>query len=129
MKPTQKLKHAILLKGCEFDEGLKLPEITAENIDAIYKKESADYALQDAEQDVRQSGEKTGIPAPFSRHYEGDSVAAKMPDGTWVGWVYWHGGGKHGEPEAIDWMGDAYDLNVTEQQKTVTVRAFTKPTK
>ena len=49
-----------------------------------------------------------------------------MPDGSWVGWTYWYGGGKYGEPEAIDWMDDAYDLACTEEEKVVTVRTFTK---
>jgi len=46
--------------------------------------------------------------------------------GDWVGWTYWYGGGKHGEPDAIDWLSDAYNLIVTEEEKLVVVRTYTK---
>ena len=49
-----------------------------------------------------------------------------MPDGSWVGWTYWYGGGKHAEPEVMDWMGEAYPLDCVEEEKMVTVRTFTK---
>lgn len=68
---------------------------------------------------------ETGLPAPSSRHYESEAVAYQYVDGSWVGWSYWYGGGKHGEPEAIDWMEDAYDVNCTEEEKVVVVRTFT----
>lgn len=81
--------------------------------------------IYDAQNDLRMSGEFTKIKARgCSRHYECDEVAFKLSCGSWVGWTYWHGGGKHGEPEAMDWMNDAYDLNVTEEEKVVTVRKF-----
>lgn len=54
------------------------------------------------------------------------ATAAKMPDGSWVGWTYWYGGGKHGEPEAIDWMEDAYNVEVVEEIKMVTVQTFSR---
>ena len=42
-----------------------------------------------------------------------------------MGWLeLLHGGGKHGEPEAIDWMDEAYDLDVTEEEKLVVVKTF-----
>lgn len=49
-----------------------------------------------------------------------------MTDGSWVGWVYWYGGGKHGDPEDIEWMKDAYDLELTETEKLVVVQEFKK---
>lgn len=128
MTPEQKLKHAILLRAVQMgDIALDAP-VTADNVDQLYEEHGVDWQLQDARNEVRCSGEETGLPAPLSRHYESKSVAAKMPDGSWVGWTYWYGGGKHGEPEAIDWMDEAYDLACTEEQKLVTVRSFTKPT-
>jgi hypothetical protein len=45
-------------------------------------------------------------------------------EGEWIGWTFWYGGGKHGEPGAIDWMSDAYHLNCTEEEKVVVVRTF-----
>ena len=34
----------------------------------------------------------------------------EMLDGSWVGWTYFFGGGKHGEPSEMPWMEDAYDV-------------------
>ena len=76
---------------------------------------------------VRSSGTNTGLECELSHHYESNAVAAKLPDGSWVGWTYWYGGGKHGEPEAVDWMDDAYAVDCAEEQKMVTVRTFTQP--
>jgi hypothetical protein len=128
MTPEQKLKHLILLKQQSWEpEFLKGVEITADNVDELYEKNDENYELQDSRNEIRCSGIETGLPAPYSRHYESDAVAAKYIDGSWVGWTYWYGGGKHGEPEAIDWMEDAYEVNCTEEEKMVVVRTFTQP--
>ena len=127
MTPSQKLLHMILLKHQEWTPGfLDGVVITAENVDEIYEQENEEYGLQDAISEMRYSGTNTGLPAPHSRHYESDAVAEQYIDGSWVGWTYWHGGGKHGEPEAIDWIEDAYDVNCAEEEKMVVVRTFTK---
>lgn len=67
-------------------------------------------ARYDAEVGIRGCGQPTGLPCDYSRHYESKSVAAEMLDGSWVGWTYWYGGGKHGDPGGISWMEDAYDV-------------------
>lgn len=128
MTPEQKLKHLILLKNSEWTDVPISGEVTADNIDELYDEANGEgWELQDASSEVRCLGQKTGLPDRFmSRHYECEEVAIKAPDGTWVGWTYWHGGGKHGEPEAIDWMDDAYDVACTEEEKMVIVRTFTK---
>jgi hypothetical protein len=130
MTPEQKLKHAILLKQYAWAKTQPAESITAENIDRLYDTAEDDggngWGLQDARSEVRCSGQRTGLKCEVSRHYESESVAAKMPDGSWVGWTYWFGGGKHGEPEAIDWVDEAYDLDCLEEEKVVTVRTFTK---
>ena len=121
MTPEQKLKRHII-EHSEYNG-----EITPENVDSTYERLDEDYGLQDAREEVRQSGIETNIKPPYSRHYESDSVAAQMSDGTWIGWTYWHGGGKHGEPEAIDWMNEAYELTVvSEEQVTKIKRTFAK---
>jgi hypothetical protein len=125
MKPTQKIKATIILQSAK-DFETEIPEdfekMTREQIDEFY--EFQDY--QDTEQDFREGEVETEIQAEWSRHYETKSVAAKMFDGSWVGWTYWYGGGKHGEPEAIDWMSNAYDLDCKEEEKLVVVRTFSK---
>lgn len=124
MTPQQKIKHAILLTTAEWSGESPAVEITADNVDDLYEKLVDEDAHWDAMNEIRCGGEETDLPCQWSRHYESKSVAAQMPDGSWVGWTYWYGGGKHGEPEAIDWMEDAYDLDVTEEEKVVTVRTF-----
>lgn len=126
LTPQQKIKHLILNLRARFAKEPE-PEVTAENVDALYEEldNNEDGRLIDARNEIRQGGEKTGLPRRYhSRHYECEEVATKAPDGSWVGWTHWHGGGKHGEPEAIDWMDDAYDVTCTEQEKMVVVRTF-----
>lgn len=126
MTPEQKIKHAIILKAQEWDEVYPKEPITADNIDEMFDELNEDWALQDAASEVRCTGTPTGLPATSSRHYESTAVAAKMPDGSWVGWTYWFGGGKHGEPEAIDWMDEAYEVSCVEEEKLTVVRTFTR---
>ena len=82
--------------------------------------------LEDARAEVREGKVETKLPSQYSRHFEAKEVAAKMHDGSWVGWTFWYGGGKHSEPEAIDWMEEAYNLDCKEEEKTVTIQTFTK---
>ena len=125
MTPEQKLKHAILLSAVEMEDinPIEFP-VTAENVDALFNESDEGWELQDARNEMRSGQVETEIDCEWSRNYESKAVAAQMPDGSWVGWTYWFGGGKHGEPEAIDWMDAAYDLEVTEEEKMVLVRTF-----
>lgn len=106
-------------------------DLTAENVDELFEHHKGEdgWGLQD-DIDQFRSGydEETRIPAPLSRHYEPKSVAKKLIDGRWVGWTYWYGGGKHSNPEEIDWMDEAYFLDCQEEEKVVTVRTFAKAT-
>lgn len=125
MTPEQKIKHAILVADEKASEE-PLPEVTAENVSDIFDQRNEDYELQDVIEEFRSGEIETpDIRCESSRHYESKSVAAKMLDGSWVGWTYWYGGGKHGEPESIDWMDSAYDLKVT-GEKVVTTLTFEK---
>lgn len=129
MTPQQKLKHAVILRGVELG-CIKQPaeEITAENVDDLFEALSEDWALQDAMSEIRGSGTETGLPCQWSRHYESQAVAARMPDGSWVGWTYWFGGGKHGEPEVVEWIEDAYEVECKEEEKLVVVKTFSVKT-
>lgn len=122
MNPEQKIKHLVLNKLAVW-ASQPLPTVTAENVDELYDDQEE---VQDASEEVRSGEVETGLDAQYSRHYESKSVAAQAPDGTWVGWTYWYGGGKHSEPEAIDWMDEAYNLDCTEEEKMVVVRTFVK---
>jgi hypothetical protein len=101
-----------------------LPEFDEAAIDVAYDLADQDQ-LQDARNEVRTTGMETSLPCEHSRHYESEAVTAQALDGSWVGWTHWYGGGKHGEPESIDWIADAYDVACAEEEKLVTVRTFT----
>jgi hypothetical protein len=128
MTPEQAIKREMLLEAIKCNDDLNWDcPITADNVDEAWQSVLVDNdAHWDCKSEFRSSGEDTDIPCDWSRHYESKSVARKLSDGSWVGWTYWYGGGKHGEPEAVEWMEDAYFLNVTEEEKVVTVRTFTK---
>lgn len=122
MKPEYKLKYAIIANHFA-GEDVPLPVCkTDDEVEELWE-ECEPY---DAQYEFREGEVETDITPESSRHYETQSVAAQCPDGTWVGWTYWYGGGKHGNPEEIDWIEYAYDLDCVEEQKMVTVRTFTK---
>jgi len=123
--PQQLLKLKILGVNAKWTNEELLESLTGEQIDNLFDEKNQNYGLQDAMEDVRFGNEETNLPAAFSRHYESKSVATKI-DGQWVGWTYWYGGGKHAEPEAIDWITDAYFIDCVEEEKVVTVRTFAK---
>lgn len=124
MTPEQRIKRHIILDFLATNPDKKCPELTSENVDECFDDLNEDYALQDYKREFRGSGEDTNLPCEWSRHYESKSVARQLSDGGWVGWTYWYGGGKHGEPEVIDWMDGAYDLDVKEVEKMVVVKTF-----
>jgi hypothetical protein len=130
---AQKLRRHILLR-CDHESLVERISgysgasslTTGDDIDAAWDV-AMDYDLaHDAKAEVREGEVETGIPCDWSRHYESKSVAVKVDDGSWVGWTYWYGGGKHGAPGEVEWIEDAYHVNVTEEEKMMTVRTFTK---
>ncbi len=81
--------------------------------------------IQDASNDFRCSGEPSGLDRrKYSRHYDCHEVAKVLDNGVTVGWTYWYGGGKHGEPDAIEWIDDAYFVDVKQETKIVNVYKF-----
>lgn len=98
--------------------------ITAETVDDLYDQLVELDANQEYESDFRHGDCPSNLPSQSSRHYEAKEVAMKMSDGSWVGWTFWYGGGKHGDAKSIEWMEDAYELDVAE--KVVTIQEFTR---
>jgi hypothetical protein len=125
MTPEQKIKYEVLRKAYEWGAE-ELPALTGLNIDEIFDEYDED-SITDAMNEIRPGEFDTSgdIASCGSRHYESSSVAMQVFDGSYVGWTYWYGGGKHAEPEAIDWMSEAYDLKCKIEEKTVVVRTFT----
>lgn len=123
MTPEQRIKRHILTLAIQNNDDLNWEgEITAENVDEAWDTvlvASGDH--WDFLDEFRSDGEDSGLPAPWSRHYESKSKACQLIDGTWVGWTYWYGGGKHGEPGGIDWLSEAYDVDVKKEVKIVNI--------
>lgn len=140
MTPEQKIKKTIILKTVEEcsdnqsfldlveemkeDFNIELQGFSDEDINCVYDH-LYDYCCE-TKCNFREGEEVTDIECPDSRHYESCSVAAQMFDKTWVGWTYWYGGGKFGDPGAIEWMENAYYLDLKEEEKTVIVKTFSK---
>jgi hypothetical protein len=127
MTPQHKIKWAILEVVYKWEEKILPNNLTEELIDQLYAEDEYADDIHDTEYDFQGGQWTTDIPEDnYSRHYECQSVAAQMPDGSYVGWLYWTGGGKHGEPEGIDWIPDAYNVDCVEEEKMVVVRKFSK---
>jgi len=122
MTPEQKIKRHILQEIAKADESI--PVIIEENIDELW-----DIHIEDSDRncdfvsEFRESGEDTNLTASWSRHYESKQVARQLDDGTWVAWTYWYGGGKHACPEEVDWIKNAYEVEVRQETKVVNVFA------
>jgi len=125
MTPEQRIKRHILKEAIECNDDLNWDgEITADNVDEVWQTVLMDNdAHWDLVSDFRSSGEDSGLPSQWSRHYEAKEKARQLSDGTWVGWTYWYGGGKHSDPESIDWMSEAYDVEVRQETRIVNVFA------
>lgn len=124
LTPEQHIKLALLHQAALDPEEFECPPYdpaVGESVDDAYAAfEESDYHWDYAEE-YRSGQVKTGLPSQYSRHYESEEVAAETSPGVWIGWTYWYGGGKHAEPGAIDWMPEAYFLDVREETRTVLV--------
>ena len=75
--------------------------------DLWYKLKAEYDCCYELEYETRYGTEEPNLePKTYSRHYEVEVRAIKV-DGVWVAWDYYYGGGKHGEPEAFDWISNA----------------------
>lgn len=138
METEYKIKRHILLTMLDADVGEHIAALggcleTEDEIDMAWESaEEYETPFHDSEiiddiQELRCSGDPTDLRCKrYSNHYESEQVANKLKCGTYVSWTYWSGGGKHGEPEEIDWMSDAYEVSCEEEEKVVTVRTYIK---
>ncbi len=126
MTALQKLKWAILVRAAQLMD-MPPPAYPCANADELYEALVIAELHWDAKNEVRSSGVDTQLPHEWSRNYDSKAVAMAFPDGSWVGWTYWYGGGKHGDPDALAWMDTAYDVQCHERLEQVTVREFRLP--
>lgn len=130
LTPEQTVKMIILQHIADSnDYGYEYAKHTGEEIDELFEEDSLWDDISSALYEIREGQVETNIVPDYSRHYESNSVAYKAPNGQWVGWTYWYGGGKHGEPEAIGWMEHAYFLDCKEEEKLVVVQTFSNKEK
>lgn len=122
MTAAQRIKKHLLLKIIkEVKLNIRPNEITPDNVDGLYEE----FGDEDKEDEFRTNGEHTEIPVTkHSSHYDSRVVAAKLFDDSWVGFVYWSGGGKHGQPSEMPWLEQAFDVDMTERLEIV--RTFKK---
>lgn len=110
--PIHALKAAIIQHALDMLESAphNFTDATADDVDELWDVMRADYpdTMQDAQNEMRCMGRKTGLATPAARHLEVDAVAILTPFNQWVGFYYWHGGGKHSGAEEIEWMKDSY---------------------
>lgn len=110
--PIHALKAAIIQHALDMLESAphNFTDATADDVDELWDVMRADYpdTMQDAQNEMRCMGRKTGLATPTARHLEVDAVAVLTPFNQWVGFNYWHGGGKHSGAEEIEWMKDSY---------------------
>lgn len=124
MNAETEIKKQILidLRDC-VHEPFDMP--SDENIDEFYEDmQEGEFCdeIYDGANGFRSSGEDTDLkPESYSRHYECKQVARVLDSGKCVSWTYWYGGGKHGEPEGIDWMDEAFFVNVKQETKVINI--------
>lgn len=110
-----------ILSEAKKDGVIDIGLITTTNLEELWDELADDDNIYDYLNDFRCSGDKTNLRAAFSRHYGCDFVAKELCPGCAVGWNYWYGGGKHGEPEAIEWLDSARFLNVKTEMREVKI--------
>lgn len=127
MKPAQKIKKTILLQAAENEDWIDLSPFDMETEDGVNQAFDKHYSdLQDYRNEFRYGQEQTDLESDYNRNYETKEVAAKMFDGSWIAWTYYFGGGRHGEPEEMDWISYSYEVEMIE--KTVVQKFFNKVT-
>lgn len=128
------VESVLVEEGVGIKEGVVLSLDNAEDIyecpDEFLNGEYLEDKMSDALCEIRHTGEEINLSAKnYSRHYEVDCVAAKFDD-VWIAWDYYYGGGKHADPDAIDWIPDAEILNLDKEEEVVTVvRTFSRKSK
>jgi hypothetical protein len=122
MTPEQKLKCVVINLLLKWRKVPLLP-FSPDTADSAWQSALEDDNFFDAMNEVRSGGKPTDLYTEgyegYERDYDGKEVARQMPDGSWVGWTYWSGGGHHGEPGVVPWLGQAYNVTCKEELRLV----------
>lgn len=78
--------------------------------------------------EFRESGEEIDNKVQQGRYYCYQDVAKKITGSNdlYLAWTYYFGGGKHAQPETVEWMEDCYLLRCKEVKETRVVKVFEK---
>jgi len=112
------------LKEWESTPKFDIPNSEKEIEKLFYCGDISEWTREALEEFRSSYDEETDLKCEDSRHYESKSVAKQLKNGKWIGYTYWFGGGKHGEPGAIDWVQYSYFLNC--EKKLVEKNFFSK---
>ncbi|CAH9014380.1 conserved hypothetical protein [Vibrio phage 249E41-1] len=127
-------ESVLVEEGVTLKEGVTLTLDNSEDIydcpDEFLEGDYLEDKMSDALYEIRYTGEEISLsPKNYSRHYEVDCVVSKFDD-VWIAWDYYYGGGKHADPDAIEWISDAEILNLDKEEEVVTVvRTFSRKEK
>jgi hypothetical protein len=121
MTPELRIRREMLQDAMDEERTARVPLDEPGQVEAAWEAARDEDWVGDAESEFREGRVETGLECDSDRHYESRSVARRMRDGTWVGWTFWFGGGKHGQPGEVPWAEDAYLLEVTEEMRPVQV--------
>lgn len=118
----EKYKTLNVEKVYDFDEK-ELEEFYEE----IKYGEWEDY-VRDVVSGFRYSGENIDDKVYEDRYYCYRDVATKITglDDLYLGWTYYFGGGKHAQPQEVEWMEDCYLLTCREVEETRIVKVYEK---
>lgn len=125
LTPKQKIERTVL-KAVLTAEGIQENGLLDPDFDISSLIDEYDGDYRDTLSEFRYGEYKTGLDCESTRNYEVEGVAARMLDGSYVGWKYYFGGGKHSNPKEIDWMSDAYNVNRVDEEKLVIVTTWVR---
>lgn len=115
------IEEGVNVEDCSVIRGpLDTPEKIDEAMEALEESGHVDWYGEELRNFRENYSEETGLDCEWSRHYECKAVAVEI-HGQWVGWTFWYGGGKHGEPGAVGWLENAYLLEMKEEIRPVKV--------
>lgn len=78
--------------------------------------------------EFRENGEEIDSKVEQGRYYCFQEVAKLITglDDLYLGWTYYFGGGKHSQPEQVEWMADCYLLKCKEIKEIKIVKIYEK---
>ena len=110
-----KAKSSNLINPLNFDE------TQCETLYESIRTSSLSDWLTDVREEIRGGKVRTGLIAESGGYAESEAVAVPVIGipSLYIGWTYFFGGGKHSEPEAIEWMQNSYLVKAKDRVQTV----------